>query len=314
MPEVSAENSRVLLSSLLGLRGLFKQRSDLLQLTVNDILVLYRAIHAISYRPSHALLEALPPHYHHLDALKPASSVPAILIPVDCSQQSPRERLHPISFEVPLGVLNIVERHQTALSALMAYHHEVEDRPQAFKAFNVEQKRYLSALAGFGALMFHTKQIAATGESASVSTIKLLAHMPRTLQRWLDHIPHQFDLLNDLIKGREVFSNLGKVAPQSSLTRFTAAKDDNEKKTLAWGVLTDDNGVMRISLRDFRPHVAQLIAEGHREYAVMMAQDYLDAYVDGVNVFVKQLTQIALAGRRLSASVTDTSPTFTAPQ
>ncbi len=316
VPEVSVENSRVLLPALLGLRALFKQRSDLLQLTVNDILVLYRAIHAISYRPSDALLAHLPPEYHTLEALKPMSSAPAILIPVDCSPQSPRERLHPISFEVPLSVLNITGRHQAALRALAAYQGAADDRPQAFKQFNVEQKRYLTALAGFGALMSHTKTIATSGESASVSTIKLLAHMPRTLQRWLDQIPHQFDLLNDLIKGREVFSNVGKVAPGSSLTRFTAAKDDNEKKTLAWGVLTDDANVMRLSLRDFRPHVAQLIAAGHGELAQHIAQDYLNAYVDGLNTYVAELTRIALAGRRLTSSftTTDTSPTYTAPQ
>jgi hypothetical protein len=70
-----------------------------------------------------------------------------------------------------------------------------------------------------------------------VGSIKLLAYMPAPLQRLLDNIPGRFDVLNDIIKGREVFSNVGAVAKTSTLTRFITAKDDNDKKTLAWGVI-----------------------------------------------------------------------------
>ena len=71
----------------------------------------------------------------------------------------------------------------------------------------------------------------------------------------LDSLPGTFDVINDVIKGQEVFSNVGPVSASSSLTRFNTAKDDNEKKVLAWGIMTDAKGVMHISLRDARPHV-----------------------------------------------------------
>ena len=117
------------------------------------------------------------------------------------------------------------------------------------------------------------------------------------MQRLLDAVPNRFDLLNDLIKGREVFSNVGQVAPGSTLTRFSTAKDDNEKKSLAWGVLTDDQGVMHITLRDFRPHVAALIDIGHKALAVRMTQHYLETYAEGLNNYIRELRRIATASR-----------------
>jgi hypothetical protein len=121
--------------------------------------------------------------------------------------------------------------------------------------------------------------------------------MPTPLQRLLDDVPGRFDILNDIIKGREVVSNVGAVAPKSTLTRFITAKDDNEKKTLAWGIITDARGVMRISLRDFRPHVRLLKAAGQKELAARIVQDYLDAYAHGLNHYIQDLLKITEASR-----------------
>jgi hypothetical protein len=76
---------------------------------------------------------------------------------------------------------------------------------------------YLATLGGFSAWLAKLKTMAAAGESTAVGSLKLLAHLPKAVQRALDRIPHQFDMLNDLIKGREVFSNVGAVAPTSTL-------------------------------------------------------------------------------------------------
>lgn len=66
-----------------------------------------------------------------------------------------------------------------------------------------------------------------------------MAHLPPPIQRLLDKLPERFELLNNLLKGQEVFSNVGAVVPrQHTLTRFITAKDDNEQKQLAWGILT----------------------------------------------------------------------------
>jgi hypothetical protein len=202
-----------------------------------------------------------------------------------------------MSFEVPLGDLDLLKLHEKTIQALDAYQNAVGDRAALYAEFDQLQRRYLATLAGFGAVMNKAKEVALVGESASVGTIKLLAHLPTPLQRLLDTIPGRFDVLNDIIKGREVFSNVGAVAPTSTLTRFITAKDDNEKKTLAWGVITDAQGVMRLTLRDFRPYVGLLEAAGRKDTASRIAQDYLDAYAHGLNNHVRDLRRITLASR-----------------
>lgn len=308
--EVSAETEAVDLKAILELRKFFKQRSDLLQLTVNDLLVFYRAIHAVTYRPDPDLVAELNRLAHDsaaqraaqagLDAIDPSQQVnPAILIPIDASQRSPRDRVYPMSFEAPLDDLDLLNLHQRVMAALDAYKSATHraDRAALYAEFDRWQRTYLATLAGFGAVLSKAKEIALTGESATVGTIKLLAHLPASLQRLLDRIPGRFDVLNDIIKGREVFSNVGAVAPTSTLIRFISAKDDNEKKTLAWGVITSAGGVMRISLRDFRPHVGLLEAVGHRDLAVRLCQDYLEAYAGGLNATVADLRRMTLSSR-----------------
>jgi hypothetical protein len=104
-------------------------------------------------------------------------------------------------------------------------------------------------------------------------------------------------MLNNMLKGREVFSNVGAVVPSSTLQRFVTAKDDNEQKQLAWGILTDASGVMHISLRDFRPHVGTLQACQQAELARQITQDYLDSYAQGFNQFIRELHRITVASR-----------------
>ncbi|GAB4577992.1 MAG: hypothetical protein Fur0022_07240 [Anaerolineales bacterium] len=310
--EVTAETDAVNLKAILDLRRLFKRRSDLLRLTVNDLLILYRAIHNCTYTLSPALDTQLRALVNQrgtqyaaratLEALESQSNRnPTILIPVDASPHNPRERLYPMTFEVPLGELDLIGYHQRTLNALASYKSappgNEADHTARFRMFDTLQRTYLATLAGFGEVMNRAKEIAAQGESASIGTLKLLAHLPQPLQNLLDQIPGRFDLLNDMLKGREVFSNVGAVAPKSTLTRFISAKDDNEKKTLVWGVITDANQIMRVTLRDFRPHVGLLTQAGYNNLARYLAQDYLDSYASGLNQFVTELSQITAASR-----------------
>jgi hypothetical protein len=311
MPEINVENDAVEIKRLMRLRRLFKQRSDLLQLTVNDVLVLFRSIHALIYQPPEALLEELQWVSKSRGQRKASQAAevilaeisnvggynPAILIPVDATPRSPRDRLYPMTFTVPLEDLDLISLHRQVVAALDTYENEAGDRTQAYEEFDRLQRQYLSTLAAFGQIMSRAKEIAIAGESASVGSIKLLGHMPRALQRFLDSVPSRFEMLNDIIKGREVFSNVGAVAEDSTLTRFLTAKDDNEKKTLAWGVLTDASSVMRVSLRDFRPHVGPFVAAGQGELAHWIAKDYLDAYADGLNDYIRAVWRITLASR-----------------
>jgi hypothetical protein len=218
---------------------------------------------------------------------------------VDGSHHAPRDRLYPLTFEVPLKDLDLLNLHSEVLTALHAYQQTTGDRSETYDRFDRLQRVYLRNLAGFGELSSRAKEMARQGESGSIGALKLLAHLPEPIQRLLNTVPGRFDVLNDLLKGREVFSNVGAVAPSSTLTRFISAKDDNDKKTLVWGVLTDAEGVMRITLRDFRPHVKLLVACGHTELASKMTRHYLENYARGVNSFVRDLLQIVTTSREI---------------
>jgi hypothetical protein len=294
------ETTAVDLAAIRALRSRFKERSDLLLLTVNDLLILYRAIHAALYKPAPGLIQQLKQLQRNeatqtageaaLAAIEAQTLNPSILIPVNASQWRPRDRVFPMTFEVPLANLNLVALHRQLLEALETYQQTETDK--TFAAFAGLRRSYLGALAGFGEVLNRAKEVAIAGESATVGTIKLLAHLPPALQRLLDRIPNRFDVLNDIIKGREVFSNVGAVVPGSTLTRFMTAKDDNEKKELAWGVITTADQQMHLTLRDFRPHVTTLIEVGHPDVATRIAQDYLNAYANGLNVYVHDLQRI----------------------
>ncbi|MBN1284700.1 MAG: hypothetical protein JXB47_04815 [Anaerolineae bacterium] len=303
-PEVCVENDGVDLEGIDKTRARLRQRSQEFKLTVNDLLVLYRAVHNLTYRADPDLAAALRALADQPGAVRAAALAaltplegtrllnPAILLPIDASRRNPRDRVYPMCFEIPLAELDIVDLHRRTVHALKA-HQEHPDDSSIYEVFYDLRGEYLSALAGFGRVFSQAKAVAVQGETASIGTIKLLANMPRPLQQMLAKIPDRFEALNDIIKGREVFSNVGAVVPSSTLSRFTTAKDDNEKKALAWGVLTDAEGTMHITLRDFRPHVALLIRAGRVDLAKRIAQDYLDAYVNGLNAFTRQVRLIA---------------------
>lgn len=304
-PEVSSENDEVHLKTVLSLRKLFKEREDLQHITINDLLLLYRAIHAMTYNADPIIIKSLKALSKDksskaasnlaLEALKANSLSPAILVPVDASRQSPRDRLHPMNITIPLSELHLLNLHKRVITRIDEY-----DSGKSVTNFNTLQHHYLKSLSGFGEVMLRAKEIANAGESASVGTIKLLAHMPLPLQHLLNQIPSQFDMLNDIIKGREIFSNIGQVAKESHLRRFITAKDDNEQKDLAWGVLTDTDGKMMITLRDFRPHVRALIAIGQINLAQAISNNYLNTYVQGFNVYIEDLQRITLKSNAIS--------------
>lgn len=307
--EAAAEATTIQLASALGLRHLFKRRNDLITVTLNDLLVLYRSVHGQRYTPSPELmirlnaLQADPrPETREVYRLvmEAAEKIrrlnPAILIPMDASVSSPRDRLFPTTFRNPLN--NLLQQHDATLTALRDYRSTGGDRTAVYAVFDEQQRTYLRMIASFGIVMHKYKDIALSGQSISTASIKLLAYMPEVMKRLLDQIPTRFDVLNEIIKGEEVFSNVGRVAKGSTLRRFITAKDDNQQKTLAWGVLTDDLDVVHLSLRDFRPHVSVLYNHGMSALANRITQDFLDSYAEGFNRFIRELREITVASRQ----------------
>jgi len=300
--EVSAESSSTLLQVLNDVRRNLRRRNDALRVTVNDLLMLYRAVFGPLYLPSTALTRALADLSASSDnaakqAAKQALAAldgarqpnPVLLIPMDATMVSPRERIYPTTIRNPFN--DVWEQHRRALDALMAL-----DKGRGFgsmehlrqEAQNA-RRDYLSMLHAFSEVLRRYKDVSLRGESVSTATIKMLAGLPPMVQRLLDSLPARIDVLNDVIKGQEVFSNVGQVAAGSSLRRFYTAKDDNEKKTLAWGFVTDAQGTLHISLRDFRPHIQSLAQIQRLDLAAAMTQDYLDAFARGLNKFAEEL-------------------------
>lgn len=307
--ETGAENIMVKLNALLNLRTLLKQRNDLVQVKVNDLLLLYCGLHASQYTPSPTLQERVKklasdkrPATRDAARLiteeweRIRSKNPALLIPIDASRYDPRERVFPTTFRNPLT--DFAQIHAETLRALQVYRASAKDnRSSEFKAFFEQQVNYLSMIAGFGELLARYREVALTGQSTSTATIRFLANLPPMMQSLLNAIPSQFDVLNEIIKGEEVFSNIGRVAAGSTLNRFITAKDDNDQKMLAWGVLSDDRGMMHLSLRDFRPHVTALAHLNLADLAQQITQDYLDSYAQGLNQYMAELRDIVVASR-----------------
>jgi len=303
--ESSASNSSVNITFLQRLRQLFKRRNDLLELTANDLLILYRAIHGLTYQPSASLVAQLNDLKKDsatrgaaeaaLQAIAEANQInPAMVIPVDASLRSPRDRLHPMTFEVPLVELDLIKLHQRVITALDGYKNGTGDRTALYAEFDKYQRTYLASLAGFGMVLGRSHEIANAGKS---TTINLLAQMPISLQKMFEKMPSRFDVLNDLIRGREVFMNVGQAPARSGLKRFMSAKDDSDKKLLSWGVLTGSGNVMHITLRDARPHVQPLVQADQKAVATAITQDYLDSYVNGLNSYIQDLWRITESSR-----------------
>ncbi len=300
-PEVSAESTGIDTRTLYQLCRLLPKRHPELKLTVNDLLILYRCEFGHEYHPSADVEDAL----FELQAegttaaretykvindtlINSQASNPSLLIPMDATATNPRERLYPTTFRNPFA--DLWECYQKASNALTRY--TVSQTQPHWAAFTNERRSLLAQLNYFGQLLRAYKRVAIEGGSTSTATMKLLAHLPDSLLKLLDEIPRRIEVLNEVIKGEEVFSNVGRVANGSSLKRFISAKDDNENKTLVWAVLTDDNDVMHLSLRDFRPYVTALDKLNRLDLAEIMIKDYLETFTAGFNQFIAGLLDI----------------------
>jgi hypothetical protein len=301
--EVNVESDEVNPRAIARLRAALKQRG--VRLTVNDLLLLYRALHAATYD----LRGRLEPQFEAFrQGWDPATYAqvrreiettlrrcretnPALLIPMDASNVSPRERLFPTTFRNPLP--EILPLFEASEERLLAYRQS--PRGEGWPTFDTSRRELLAYLKAFGEVLAALKEVTMRGQSFNTATLQLLGHLPPSLQHLLDVIPQRIGMLNEVLKGNEVFSNVGRVAKGSTLHRFMSARDDGRAKELVWGVMTDDAGVMHVNLRDFRPFVPELWELGEEELAVALAQDYLNRYARGLNSFANRLHQIVTA-------------------
>lgn len=291
-PEISAETTIWDISSVFLLREELARMGT--RLTVNDLLVITRIFHAAHYKPS-------PPVQEAIDAFRASAHTslerqavaaierslrrgrvvnPALLIPVDASPRDPRERIFPITFRNLAD--SLVWIWDDTWDAYQDYRRiDPPTTPEgmaAFQAFALKRTLLIGHLRAFSYILAASKAVAMRGASINLAILKLLVGLPSWLQHLLRQIPERFPMLNEIIRGDEVYSNVGRVASGSSLVRFMTAKDDGNTKALAWGIMTDDEGRLIVTMRDFRPHVQPLIRAGRSDLARQMAQDYVQAY------------------------------------
>ena len=314
--EVTAETTIWdFISQVSRLRTMLLQRGA--QLTVNDLLVITRIFHAAHYNPSASMQQEINGFSANARTAAEQKAVttitrslkrgrvtnPALLIPVDASLADPQERVYPITFRNLVLADNLVWVWDDTWDAYQNYRKiEPPDTPegqQALKAFALKRALLIGNLIAFSHVLDANKAVAARGESLNIAILNLLVGLPPAMQRFLNFIPEQFPVLNEVIKGDEVYSNVGRVAQGSSLTRFMSAKDDGNTKALVWGVMADDEDRLIVTLRDFRPHVKPLIQAGRTDLAQLMAQDYLTTYTADLIGLVARLAamlQVETAG------------------
>lgn len=207
---------------------------------------------------------------------------------MDASAVNPRERLHPAALRNPQPeLLPRLARCESLLRAVAR-----GGDPGARAAFEAERTALCGELLRFGAVLRALRVITTRGQSFATASLRLLAHLPRPLQSLMDQIPQRIDLLNEIVKGTEVFSNIGQVAPASSLTRFISSRDDGDTKLLIWGAMSTADGRLVVTLRDFRPLVGELLAAGRAPLADLLTADYLAAYAAAANGLVKRLQRV----------------------
>ncbi len=284
------------------LRRMMAKRNRKLRLTINDFLVLYRSLFNQYYRPHKSLVETLTlleagskrqkQVVHDVQEMlhEISQTTPAFLIPIDASIINPRDRIFPVTFAPAPPWTDIGPFHEDTWSLFRSYQKQPDEAK--WKKFSSARTRYLEMLWMFGMLMERYKEIALEGKSFSTATLKILGSVPKRLQAMLRDIPDRIDILNDMLKGTEVFSNVGRVIDDSSLARFITAKDDNRKKELCWGIMTRADDVMVISLRDFRPQVTALLDMGAADTAQAITQDFLEGYKNGFQRYIRELHEI----------------------
>lgn len=304
VPEISAETTIYDISLIFGLREMLIKNGT--RLTVNDLLVITRIFHAAHYKPSSTVQQSIDDFRTNARTTAEKRAVaaieqslergrdtnPALLIPVDASLDDPKERIFPITFRNLAD--SLVWVWDETWDAYQAYRRiEPPDTPEgveALRKFILKRTYLIGNLRAFSYILAANKAVALRGESLTWAVLKRISHLPIWLQRLLNAIPEQITMLNEVIKGDEVYSNVGRVAKGSSIRRFMSAKDDGSTKDLVWGVMTDDDNRLIVTMRDFRPHVKPLELVNGMDLARQMAQDYVSTYTADLIGLVARLS------------------------
>ena len=272
-----------------------------IRMTVNDLLTFYRSLHHQIYIPGlnlqRQLMQLRLAGENDLvreieSSWEVSQNEPiSLLLPMDASFIDPKLRLFPATFKNFLpDFAQLFEESNMLLNQLL-----YTSDPALRLKFLEARRQILENLLMLVEYFKMLKRITREGESLSTAAIRYLAHLPPGMQGTLDLIPQHVGALNEILKGEEVFSNVGRVDPTSSLVRFMSAKDDGKSKVMVWGIMCDRRGDLKITLRDFRPCVQTALAAQKPDLAAAITHDYLEAYARGLNQFSEDLIQVLTA-------------------
>ena len=104
--------------------------------------------------------------------------------------------------------------YEDTLEALATYRQKPTD--SQWQHFANLRGSLLTQMSYFGDLLRAYKRVALQGGSTSNTIMKLLAYVPMSVREMLNELPQRIDVLNEVLKGEEVISNVGRVAKKSA--------------------------------------------------------------------------------------------------
>lgn len=289
--EVSAELDGIELKSLTAPLQLMNQHG--VKITINDLLLLARMLHAKTYRPSMQVEQALaclsdPKEARSAVRLwrqrmeKERQCPPALLIPVDVTEHDPKERLYMTSIrpdDLPQGLLEQLAQLIRLRSA------RINSFPTIMTGIN---ERLAEAI-----LIFRKKfNLALQGKSFSTKASRLFVASPYPMRDVGDWVTEQVKGLQTRVKGDELFSSLGQMPPWSTAIRFMSARSKGKAQQRVWGIMTDNQQRLMITLRDFHPLTVMLIRNGQGNLAASILQDYLNAFGNTLLLLAQRLASL----------------------
>lgn len=289
--EVSAELGGIELKSLTASLQLMNLHG--VTITLNDLLLLARMLHAKTYKPSMDVEQALASLTEPKEAQSAArlwrkrmeverQCPPALLIPIDATERDPKERLYMTSIrpnDLPKGLLE-------QLAQLL------HPRSATTNSFPTIMRGVNERLAETGLIFRKKFNLARQGRSFSTKASRLFVASPYPMRDAGDWVTEQVKGLRTRVKGDELFSNLGQMPPWSTATRFMSARSSGKAQQRVWGIMTDNRQQLMITLRDFHPFTVMLIRNGQGHLAASILQDYLNAFGDTLLLLAQRLASL----------------------
>ncbi|WP_236339979.1 hypothetical protein [Paenibacillus plantiphilus] len=290
--EVSAELGGIALKSITTPLQLMNQQG--IKITINDLLLLARLLHAKTYRPSMDVEQALaclsdPKEARSAARLwrqrmeKERQCPPALLIPVDVTERDPKERLYMTSIrpdDLPQGLLEQLAQLIHLRSA------RLNSFPTIMTGIN-------ERLAEAGLIFRKKFHLALQGKSFSTKASRLFVASPYPMRDAGDWVTEQVKGLQTRVKGDELFSSLGQMPPWSTAIRFMSARSKGKTQQRVWGIMTDNRQRLMITLRDFHPLTVMLIRNGQGNLAASILQDYLNSFGDTLLLLAQGLASLS---------------------